>query len=249
MDSNSEANSSDKIREELLCPVCRNPPVSVPIYQCRAGHLVCKDCFPKLNNCGICRVKLTPSIRSLIAEKVLTEFQVKCKFQQNGCTTESGMQKIFAHERECLHRVIECSTLGLQYEDNKEVKELEKCRGFLTLSHILRHLGRCHMKNLLHSKYVHCSKVQAKIKVLQKDVIRFPSNILRFYADQESPAFHAFVLMLRTLEDGCLDGSINYLGTNYNNEIKMCKFDPDTAYNFNYEVLIQNPEENNVRFS
>ena len=71
-------NSKDKtqdsfelIKEDLECPVCRDVPKSLPIYQCRQGHIICNSCYPKLNNCPVCRVILSPQIRALTAEKIL----------------------------------------------------------------------------------------------------------------------------------------------------------------------------------
>ena len=44
------------LKKDLLeCPVCFQTIDSVPIYQCLNGHVVCKDCHPKLENCPICR--------------------------------------------------------------------------------------------------------------------------------------------------------------------------------------------------
>ena len=71
-------NSKDKtqdsfelIKEDLECPVCRDVPKSLPIYQCLQGHIICNSCYPKLNNCPVCRVILSPQIRALTAEKIL----------------------------------------------------------------------------------------------------------------------------------------------------------------------------------
>jgi hypothetical protein len=43
------------LRELLECPVCMETIKSVPVYQCANGHVICKDCIEKLNNCPICR--------------------------------------------------------------------------------------------------------------------------------------------------------------------------------------------------
>ena len=51
-------NSSDfeeYIRDLLECPVCMETIKSVPVYQCANGHVICKGCIAKLNNCPICR--------------------------------------------------------------------------------------------------------------------------------------------------------------------------------------------------
>ena len=44
------------LKKDLLeCPVCFQTIDSVPIHQCRNGHVVCKNCRPKLRTCPICR--------------------------------------------------------------------------------------------------------------------------------------------------------------------------------------------------
>ena len=65
----------ESIKEELECPVCLDVPESLPIYQCLHGHIICNSCYPKLNNCPVCRVILkslfSPQIRALTVEKIL----------------------------------------------------------------------------------------------------------------------------------------------------------------------------------
>ena len=54
--SNTNQNSTDVFLRDLLeCPVCIETIKSVPVYQCANGHVICKGCIAKLNNCPICR--------------------------------------------------------------------------------------------------------------------------------------------------------------------------------------------------
>ena len=56
--SNAYPNPSDiegYLRDLLECPICTETIKSVPVYQCANGHVICKDCIEKLNNCPICR--------------------------------------------------------------------------------------------------------------------------------------------------------------------------------------------------
>ena len=45
----------EDFKDLLECPVCFETIDSVPIDQCRNGHVVCKNCHPKLETCPICR--------------------------------------------------------------------------------------------------------------------------------------------------------------------------------------------------
>ena len=78
MESNGPKNTKEKtqvsfesLKEDLECPVCMEVPTSLPIYQCLKGHIICNSCYPKLYNCPVCRISLTPQVRALLAEKIL----------------------------------------------------------------------------------------------------------------------------------------------------------------------------------
>ena len=75
--SNKTQNSSDieeYLRDLLECPVCLETIKSVPVYQCNNGHVICKDCIKKLNNCPICRNDSAPA-RSLQLEKIVQRLE------------------------------------------------------------------------------------------------------------------------------------------------------------------------------
>jgi len=55
-------------KEELECPVCFHE-CSPPIYTCTAQHLICGNCRPKLQKCGICWAPYEKMLRHRYAEK------------------------------------------------------------------------------------------------------------------------------------------------------------------------------------
>ena len=61
------------IKSLLDCPVCAEPIKSAPIHQCANGHLVCKDCITKMENCPICRNDSTIA-KNLILEQIIGNF-------------------------------------------------------------------------------------------------------------------------------------------------------------------------------
>ena len=74
--SKSEENSSEfeKYVEDLLeCPVCLELIKTTPILQCAEGHVICKDCIPKLYHCPICR-NYSKLSRNLIIEQIIENF-------------------------------------------------------------------------------------------------------------------------------------------------------------------------------
>ena len=68
------SNFEEYLRDLLECPVCMEINKSVPAYQCANGHVICKDCIEKLNNCPICR---NDSLlrRSLKLEKIVQRLE------------------------------------------------------------------------------------------------------------------------------------------------------------------------------
>ena len=65
----------EEVKDLLECPVCFDTINSVPIYQCRNGHVVCKNCHPKLETCPICR-QLHDGPRNLKLEEMVERLQL-----------------------------------------------------------------------------------------------------------------------------------------------------------------------------
>ena len=55
MSSMKSENWEQYLKTLLECPVCLQTIESVPIFQCCNGHIVCKDCLQRLDNCPVCR--------------------------------------------------------------------------------------------------------------------------------------------------------------------------------------------------
>ena len=70
----SKSNQFEEYVKGLLeCPSCSEPINSSPVNQCTNGHVVCKNCIPKLENCPICRNK-SKLARNLIFEQIVENF-------------------------------------------------------------------------------------------------------------------------------------------------------------------------------
>ena len=73
MDSKG-VNKYFHLKKDLLeCPVCFHTIDSVPIYQCLNGHVICKNCHPKLETCPICRDGQI-SLRNLKLEEIVKRY-------------------------------------------------------------------------------------------------------------------------------------------------------------------------------
>ena len=76
MDSEGVKKSFEDLFE---CPVCFHSIDSVPIDQCQNGHIVCKDCYPKLENCPICRddKDYNPKLQNLKLDEAIKRYGYK----------------------------------------------------------------------------------------------------------------------------------------------------------------------------
>ena len=72
--------SAEDIREDLECPVCQVIPKSVPIYQCKAGHIHCKECHPRLQNCPVCMNILIKLIHKIWSSEDVPEKFARATF-------------------------------------------------------------------------------------------------------------------------------------------------------------------------
>ena len=76
----------------LECPVCIDTIQSVPVYQCTNGHVICKDCIEKLNNCPICRND-SLLVRSLKLENIVQRLEgIQPEIEKTG-TAISNLKK------------------------------------------------------------------------------------------------------------------------------------------------------------
>ncbi|KAL9427741.1 hypothetical protein AB3S75_029842 [Citrus x aurantiifolia] len=93
--------------EVLDCPVCYEP-LTIPVYQCGNGHIVCNHCCIELTNkCPSCRLPIGHS-RSIAMEKVLESIQVTCENEDYGCKEKMSYSKKYDHGKACHHARCSC---------------------------------------------------------------------------------------------------------------------------------------------
>ena len=71
--------SLESLKTHLECPVCLSVPKMGPIYQCRNGHLLCKECHPKLKCCPLCQIPLE-KLRNLLSEQIVSMLYPEYQF-------------------------------------------------------------------------------------------------------------------------------------------------------------------------
>lgn len=98
---------SEELLKELECPVCLLIPRGGPVLQCILGHLVCRDCQPRLNKCPVCQANFNkPNVtRNFLAETLLLSIQRGCRYEVLGCDFSSkDSSSLVDHESICCHK-------------------------------------------------------------------------------------------------------------------------------------------------
>ena len=93
-DQESPCTSTSNFNDVLECPVCLKIPNSLPVFQCKAGHIACNDCHPRMKKCPICRMVLG-KIRSRLAEALISRLPSICQFE--GCSMQFMQDELKEH--------------------------------------------------------------------------------------------------------------------------------------------------------
>lgn len=84
------------------CPICTENFFTKQISQCKNGHVICIDCFEKIDSkkCPQCRQSLNS--RSLVLEKLMEIHPISCQFQ--GCRMKVLPEDYQRHLKVCKFR-------------------------------------------------------------------------------------------------------------------------------------------------
>jgi len=77
--------SLESLKAHLECPVCLVVPKMGPIYQCRNGHLLCKECHPRMKCCPLCQIPLE-KLRNLLSEQLVSMIYPEYQFSSDRST-------------------------------------------------------------------------------------------------------------------------------------------------------------------
>ena len=80
------------------CIICYESLLS-PIYQCHDGHLLCKDCIPKVTKCPVCQDEFSKNRR--IRNRALEEMASAARRKHCPCNAELKDEEIEKHKLDC----------------------------------------------------------------------------------------------------------------------------------------------------
>ena len=116
-ENKKSSDFEEYIKDLLECPVCLDTIKSVPVYQCTNGHLMCKDCIVKLDNCPICRND-SLLIRSLQLEKIVQRLEGGCQPKNEEPTTANPNLQDWAQRSARVYRTNNGPNQELRIEIN-----------------------------------------------------------------------------------------------------------------------------------
>lgn len=87
-------------RDYSCCSVCTGT-MTPPIFQCRNGHVFCRNCSERIDICIECRVQLEPKIRNIAIEKVINNLIVDCSNKPGGCDVKITIECLQVHLQVC----------------------------------------------------------------------------------------------------------------------------------------------------
>ncbi|CAG9824083.1 unnamed protein product [Phaedon cochleariae] len=94
----------DLLREQLKCSVCMDY-MTLNIYNCQKGHVVCNMCRTEHSECTSCQTRIRKS-RNLPLQKLADEIVLTCLFSKNGCEFTGKLVLLSEHEENCKHNIM-----------------------------------------------------------------------------------------------------------------------------------------------
>ncbi|GAB2288899.1 hypothetical protein Dimus_023204 [Dionaea muscipula] len=108
-DSNKPAISIILSDPDVLdCPICFNP-LTLPVYQCGNGHIVCSSCCGQLQNkCPSCCKPIARNNRCRGVEKVIESAKSYCCYADYGCKALVSYYELHKHQKTCKYPPCSC---------------------------------------------------------------------------------------------------------------------------------------------
>ena len=104
----SVASQLAKIKIQLECPVCLNIPRDLPLPSCPSGHIVCRPCKERVEDCPTCRQPMPPNMINSLVGGLIEHVEHKCKYSDQGCKVKMMLKDLQLHETNCPERAIKC---------------------------------------------------------------------------------------------------------------------------------------------
>ncbi|WJX58573.1 RING-type E3 ubiquitin transferase [Trifolium repens] len=115
--------------------------LTIPVFQCDNGHIVCSTCCPKLRNkCNKCSLSIS-SKRCTAIENLLQSIKISCPNAKLGCVEKISYSRKRKHEEECIYDKCYCPISG--------------CGFFASLEVLSNHFSRKHKDSQIKFSFGH----------------------------------------------------------------------------------------------
>ncbi|KAJ0043951.1 hypothetical protein Pint_18660 [Pistacia integerrima] len=142
--------------EVLDCSVCCEP-LTIPVYQCKNGHIACESCCKGMSRCAYCS-SIIGYDRCRAIEKVLECVEIKCQNVEYGCQERMNYSKKRDHENNCRHVPCSCP--------------LPDCNFIGTVINLYRHCSLRHQEavQFTYNRIIHITlHIEQKFVVLKEE--------------------------------------------------------------------------------
>ncbi|WJX63877.1 RING-type E3 ubiquitin transferase [Trifolium repens] len=127
IDSGKDVNKKNSLISVMIsnphafdCCACFQP-LTIPVFQCDNGHIVCSTCCPNLGNkCDKCSKRV--SLKRCIAfDNLLQYVKMSCSNEKYGCKETISYSEKRKHEEECIYVPCYCPLSGCDFVASSEV--------------------------------------------------------------------------------------------------------------------------------
>ncbi|PNX97773.1 ubiquitin [Trifolium pratense] len=123
--SKAAMETIDSARDDSVSLMISNPkmldccncfkPLTIPVFQCDNGHIICSTCNPELRNkCPQCTLDISSKHCKAI-ENLLLSIGMPCPNTKYGCGEKISYLGNSKHGEECIHKPCHCPYLGCYF--------------------------------------------------------------------------------------------------------------------------------------
>ncbi|KAF5278673.1 hypothetical protein FQA39_LY00715 [Lamprigera yunnana] len=176
---------------QLECPVCGEY-MKAPIFQCSAGHTICKYCKNEIARCPTCNENILDT-RNFSLESMSEFAKFNCAYRKYGCLSRLRFHEINAHETACQAEFFTCP-----------IVDSHECSWVGNMEALIEHTTSSHNKNVLNPSRI--------ISALLNDSLE--NNIDTFLMKSRDSLFR----LISKYEERCFQFTVQYMGAAKNSE-------------------------------
>ncbi|KAI9126828.1 hypothetical protein K1719_002424 [Acacia pycnantha] len=236
----------------LDCCICCQP-LTIPIFQCKNGHIACSTCCVQLaHKCYSCTAPIG-NIRCRAIEKVLESLEISCRYARHGCIEKITLINKCIHEKDCIYTPCWCPIFGCQFTAPSK-----------KLSQHINHEHHGSFINFYYDSFLYLTLLNKRVVILKevtdsnifiiKNDLEYLGNAIKVFHIGPKSSAETYRYELYARSKGCclkLDSFVNHtLGNNFPATTKFLLVPIDFLGRFpevNIEIRVYKVQESSRR--